>query len=440
MRNLSILFFLPILLLACAKQQELAAPTPNTGDSYLEELKGNLKASNLEYKMEAYSSNPHLTVHTTAEPGEQNIAGVLELNDKVEILNRKPAAGGKLVEARVLESHAGLETGNVVFVPIEYLNTTPAAETSPAGQADGLFVVQNLATEKLRVYRRCHAGEGCANKMILETDIIAGEDESGTRSNVGYYRIQRWEKFYEDGSGLYPSWYKPGYPAVPPPHADKTDWLEQRYMPHGHGSARGAFGWYTAILGPNPHNQWMHGTYGWGADKQDFIHFKNSFWAGIVNIFTSIRSHGCTRVDNEGIAYLRHILPVGTAIVKVYAKETMSDPSLHEYSGAPQSGSWSYIMNTVGANTSSGMSADRGEVLRANISPSSYIEQGTYLFNRIPHTARGDLYGVGDRAFSGVLDVDSGTVVNYQAPASLGRGGFGDQTYPSAMTGATRTH
>jgi hypothetical protein len=43
---------------------------------------------------------------------------------------------------------------------------TPKVIGQRAAKANRLFVVTNVATEKLRVYERCLPAEGCVNRMI----------------------------------------------------------------------------------------------------------------------------------------------------------------------------------------------------------------------------------------------------------------------------------
>jgi hypothetical protein len=289
--------------------------------------------------------------------------------------------------------------------------------------------VTNIATERLRVYERCLPGEGCVNRMILEAGVVNGEAKDGTHTDVGFYQVSSWTKFYE--TPAYPAWYKPGYPDVPAPDS-RTAWIQSAYMPNGKGDMRGAFGWYTAKVAPNPNAQWTHGTAGWGADKTAFITFKDSFWGKVVNIFTSIRSHGCTRTDNESIAYLRQLIAVGTPLVKIYAKEGYRDESRSHYNKTP--GRWEYILTKNGhQQVNNHQVADRQVVLSQGTPQSEWLDQGVYSVDQYPDAESGDLYDVGSSEMQGTFLVDEGTLLNYRHPAGIGRGGYSDQVAPPYM-------
>lgn len=406
--------------------------TPSTAkDKRIQPIRENRPAT-LRTGTIAYIWDERLRVRATPEVTDGNIIGVLDMNDEVEILDATPIGNERFVQIRINKSDS-VEAGQSGYVAAKYLNRSPRKLTQNEAAPLKYFVVQNIATERLRVYRRCQPSEGCTNRMVFETEIIAGEDESGTRTNVGYYKIDKWVKFYEDAGGRYPAWYNPNYPALPPPHSDKLDWLSSSVMPNGNGEARGAFGWYTALVGPNANSQWTHGTYGWGADKDDFITFRHGFWAKVANIFASIRSHGCTRVDNPAIAYLRHILPVGTTMVKIYAKEAYRDPNRSEYANQTGKPSWAYILTTDGYGKAGGLDADRDAVIAAGVPEDRWIELGYYDIDQYPDAVEGDLYDIGDSQFQGLFAVDEGTLYQYAHPYSLGRGGFADQTAPSFM-------
>lgn len=392
----------------------------------------------------AYISADSVRVRTAPENGE-NVAGRLYTNDKVQIVDATPIGSDKFVSIRVLTSNSTVDRNVALYIASRFLNSEPVkvdeAATSgliPAAegprvdgqkpiQTNRLFIVTNIATERLRVYQRCLAGEGCVNRMIMEAGVVNGEAKDGTHTDVGFYQVSSWTKFYE--TPAYPAWYKPGYPAVPKP-GNRTAWIRESYMPNGQGDMRGAFGWYTAKVAPNPNGQWTHGTAGWGADKDNFIKFKDSFWGHVVNIFTSIRSHGCTRIDNESIAYLRQLISVGTPLVKIYARETYRDGTRAAYSKTP--GRWEYILTTNGhQQINKHQLADRAAVLAQGTPQSEWLDQGAYSVDQFPDAESGDLYSL--RNFQGEFIVDEGTLLNYRHPAGIGRGGYSDQIAPPYM-------
>lgn len=412
----------------------------HTGDRELELQTGSLKAEEMNSGMIAYVAPQRLNIRSEAKVTPDNIVAVLDANDKVEIVEINPVGENAFVGVKVIESKAKVDRSVVYYTSANHLNGKPQAVQAPAVQANKYFIVTNIASEKVRVYRTCEKNEGCVNKMIFEQDVVNGEDDDGTRTDVGAYRITSWDKFYEV-PGVYPAWYRPGYPQLPSPRSGMSDWVSSRVMPGGKGDFRGAFGWYTAKVGPNPRAQWMHGTAGWGSDKKKFILFKETFRGAILNLFVSIRSHGCTRIDNESIAYLRSLLPVGTPYIKIYAKEAYRDKTRATYSKQPAS--WSYILTTLGyGKTDNHQVADRDTVLKQATPQSQWLDQGSLEIDQYPDAVPfgsrdvakgGDLYKIGGRSFRGAFLVDEGTVVNYEHPKQMSVGGYPDQRLPNVM-------
>lgn len=443
------------LATACSKSEltpsDIAAP--NTGYEVTEEQVGIVAPSEVKEAKRFYISAESIRVRTTPETDTaDNVVGRLYVNDQVEVVDATPVGKDALVKVRVISSTSSIPGERELYVSSKYFNAerkavdpvatslqapatnTPKVIGQKPAKTNRLFVVTNVATEKLRVYERCLPEEGCVNRMIFETDVVNGEDDDGTRTDVGFYQVQYWVKFYEvyrSGQKTYPAWYKPGYPAVPEP-GNRTAWFNSSHMPNGEGDMRGAFGWYTKFVGPNANGQWTHGTAGWGKDKKDFILFKDSLWGKIMNIFASIRSHGCTRVDNESIAYLRSLVPVGTPLIKIYAREAYRDPSRSMY--PKNAGRWEYILTKNGHQAKNNHQlADRATVLNQGTPQSEWIEQGVYEVDQMPDVADGDLYRFGGSAFHGHFVVDEGTVVNYRHPSDLKRGGYSDQLVPAYM-------
>jgi hypothetical protein len=188
--------------------------------------------------------------------------------------------------------------------------------------------------------------------------------------------------------------------------------------------------------GPDARNQWTHGTIGWGKDKDKYIEATRHFWA---NLFTDPRSHGCTRNNNEAIAYIRSIVPVGTPLLKIYAKEGYLDKSLTGY--PEKTKYWNYILTKNGVRVD-GQQADREKVLAAGTPKEQWIEEGTYEADVHPDARpfkeggsgksgkNGNTYELKNSQMQGVFLVDAGLLVNYQHPGSLSRGGYADITLP----------
>ncbi len=304
------------------------------------------------------------------------------------------------------------------------------------------FIVQNIATEKMRVYEKCTETPSCPHRMIYETDMVAGKLDGGPelRTRVGTYKIQKWVKFYQDGAGAYPSWYDPSYPATPGPGNSFSAWTSSRAMPTDAGSMRGAFGWYAAMVTPNANSQWIHGTIGWGSDGDKFIKQTRGFFA---NLFADPRSHGCTRVENRAIAYIQSFITPGTDIYRVYAKEAFADATLSRYVSQTTPVQFDYILTKdqvrVHGPNSSAAPAVKQRLAANKISSSDILEEGSYRASQfptgLPLTSKrassglsGDTYGLGHNSFKGVFLVDEGRFVNYDHPTRMPRGGVEGST------------
>jgi hypothetical protein len=425
-----------------------------------------------------------LRVRSTPEDTGKTM-GLLALNDKVTVVSDAPI-NNKYVEIKILKSSEKFLPAEKYYVVMEFLAEQEENYKEFKGK---YFVVVNVATETLRVYERQCLDNSCPNKMIMETEVVVGEDkdhpiaEKGKgRSILGSYRVTGWGKFYQDTEGHYPAWYKDGYPAVPPiGNNDWRDWFKDKYMPPNaegkrHGVMRGAFGWYTAFVGPNPFGQWTHGTLGWGEDKDKYIQKTKKF---MINIVSDPRSSGCTRNNNEAIAYLRQLTDTGTPIIKIYAREALMDPTLANYHNEPVQ--WNYVMTK-----NAGQKADRAEVVKALglkdedvtaywnafraggagvIDPKSKLNQilevGTYTIDGeptvIPFAERkkvlgkwratgrfGNVYGLKKEEMSpGVFYIDSGFLDGYHHPkVVLESSGFEDEETPPWMDAKilTRTY
>jgi hypothetical protein len=405
------------------------------------------------------------------------VMGILDLNDKVRIVGTD-LINNKFIEVKVVKTEANLLPADKYFVVMEFLALKAQDFKTFTGK---YFVVVNIATEKLRVYERQCMDNSCPHKMIMETDVVAGEDkdhpiaEKGKgRSILGSYRVTGWAKFYQDTEGHYPAWYNASYP-MPPQIGNNSwrDWFKDRYMPIGPdgkpvGKMRGAFGWYTAFVEPNAFGQWTHGTLGWGEDKDKYIKKTKGV---LINVVSDPRSSGCTRNNNEAIAFLRQLVETGTPIVKIYAREMLRDPSLSAYQGQAQR-EWRYIMTK-----NAGQRADRSEVMKAlnvtdadvdnywsafryggaaMIDPASKLNQilevGTYEVDNEPTVVEfkerkkilgkwrgkgqdGNVYGLkNEEMSSGVFYVDAGFLNGYNHPrAILEVGGFMDEVTPPWM-------
>lgn len=442
--NASKVLILGALMASCGQQNNHQTPYPHTGDSGLEELVSALTSRELVQESRIYYISTDALNVRSSDAIDNNIMGRLNRNDEVRVINSSENFNGEFVQIEIVKTSSEIRETERYFVSFKYLNETKVEARVTAYK---YFMIQNIATEKLRVYERSCPDNSCAHKLILETNVVVGEDghEVKERTNLGSYRITGWRKFHEDAAQHYPSWYDPTYPEVPKPGRGFNAWLRKKYMPEidgeKEGVMRGAFGWYASFVGPNADAQWTHGTIGWGEDKQRFIEKTKRF---LTNLITAPRSAGCVRTDNETIAYLRQILPVGTPVLRVYAIEKLADPNLAKYKDQTPK-YWDYILTKRGVRTD-GQKSDRQEVLQSGILRSEVIEEGRYVINSTPEVIeftddvgrfarklgqKGNSYGVAGEDMRGVYYVDSGLFHDYAHPQGLKVGGYEDEVIPT---------
>jgi len=416
-----------------------------------------------------------LRVRSTPEDTGKTM-GILSLNEKVRVVGPE-LINGKYVQIEIIATANKIIPAERYYVVQEYLSAKVIDYKEFVGK---YFVVVNVATETLRLYERQCLDNSCPSKMVMETEVVVGEDrdhpaaEKGKgRSIVGSYRVTGWAKFYQDGGGHYPAWYKDGYP-MPPEIGDNkwNDWFKKKYMPEDangekHGAMRGAFGWYTAFVAPGAFGQWTHGTIGWGENKDEFIQQTKKF---VANVVSNPRSSGCTRNNNESIAFIREMIDTGTPIIKIYAKEELLDKKLSYYT--EETKPWQYILTKKAGERSgresvlkslgvTGAEADMyWSAKRAGsdmiIDPASALNQilevGTYDVDVMPTVIKytpgedmgkikrsvgrkGNVYGVKSKDMSsGVFYVDAGVLANYHHPKAIVEvSGFEDEETPPWM-------
>lgn len=366
-----------------------------------------------------------------------NVIGQFSLNDEVVVLDETDSSS-ELVKVRVIQS-VSISRGTVAFASKKYLS-----ENFVRNERNKYFVVQNIATEKTRVYERCFETPYCAHKLILETDMIVGRPEVGTKSDryayttwLGHSKISEWIKFYQDGAEHYPPWYSEGQDvkSIPSPTTNgvsnilaSRNWLTGE---NGESTVYGAFGWYAAKVIPADDKtgmnfQWMHGTIGWGVDGSAPIKLTRGF---LMNLFSNPASAGCTRLENRAIAFLRHTLAVGTDIYRIYAMENIRRNGLERYRNQ-ETFSWKYLLLADGAQKRNGLTADEESLFqnRVEVSRKNFIERGAYVVDQMPTIAplnyeesatsgrSGDRYRIGSSSFRGYFLVDEGRLYDYQHP------------------------
>lgn len=430
-----------VLVGTIASFAQAATPSSETMNS--------VEKSTLRVGQQYYISGDDLNLRSSNSTAAGNVVGKLALNDVVELAHVLDN-GTPLVQVKVVKSAVKTDGSANYYVSKDYLSEKPLAISN----ASKYFVIQNVASEKTRVYERCTTSPNCPHKMIFETDMVVGRPEEGTETDpsayttwVGHSKISEWVKFYQDGKAHYPHWYRAGQDikTIPKAISDSFSRLlgARKWMVRGADGEQtiyGAFGWYAAKVTPaddiNGMNyQWMHGAIGWGKDGPLAIQATR---AALMNMISNPGSSGCTRLENRAIAYLRTLLPVGTDIYRVYAREATRD--LSRYAGLENyPAQWSYILTTHEAQKSGGLEADAQSLLRKaiRIDASNLIERGTFDVDRYPTVSglnyqempssgkSGDRYKIDsglkrdawNTNFQGYYLIDEGRLVDYRHPS-----------------------
>lgn len=422
-----------------------------------------------------YISADGVRVRATPQASAR-VLGQLDINDQVKQIPPTVSSESDFVQIEIIQTANTIINSDQYFIAKEFLLERPVDYKQFRGR---YFVVMNVASEILRLYERICVDQYCYNKMLLESETVVGEDKNNPkdapgkgRTILGSYRLSGWKKFYEDTLGHYPAWYDDAYPSVPPAGTKKaTRWLADKYMPvdangKRNGKMRGAFGWYTAFLAPEPYGQWIHGTMGWGEDKDYYIQASKKL---LPNILFDPRSSGCIRNNNEAIAYLRQFLETGAPIIKIYAQEKVFDPTSPMYQNKTKE--WDYVLTkhkiqkaqraeviqALGTNSlelDAYWKAKRSgsEIILDPLDPlNEVIEVGKYTMDIHPDASEfvpgermsrigrkinrtGNVYGIKSREMSGVFFVDTGLLAYYAHPRTVVEvSGFMDEITPPWM-------
>ncbi len=398
--------------------------------------------------------------------------------DRLTVIGMAEELGEKYIQVKINSSSDYALRNKTLFMKIRGLSEYQDYKDFDAD----VYMVQNVATEKLRVYQRVCKDNSCPPKLLLQTDFVAGfkkgDKKFGKRTQVGNYRIFEWHKFYQDrNGGHYPSWFDPKSPEQPSPDDSWSKWFKGEYMPWEYcstkdgkrkcsykGMMRGAFGWYTALVEPNyGQDQWTHGTIGWAESSEENIKRAKGedFLGAIANTFTSLRSSGCSRVSNPTVAFLRHLLPVGTPLVKVYALEKYQDEaSMKKSYNKDAVFTWDFALTKDGVRGTheNAVTSHKQSVDASGVSSERILEEGTFKFKNYPLVTQqknkstkcreGDrdrlrddykkirkgcnLYKIPAKAFVGAFNVDTGLLEGYKHPEAKGiiKGGFKSQKIP----------
>lgn len=434
-----------------AQAQLLSSPTSSEA-SEISENSAFWNAQVLIVGRTYFISADNLNLRNSDSTEPSNIVGKLALNDEVVLL-ATPKADSPLVRIELKKAKNFTPEQLAALLDTElYVSKDYLAAQQKVNTPSKYFVIQNIATEKTRVYERCVTSPDCPHKMIFETDMVVGRPEVGTDENphafktrLGHARISEWVKFYQDVKGHYPPWYTAGQDiaTIPQPLIrGVSDLTASRAWTvkdaEGKDTIYGAFGWYAGKLEPadSMDYQWMHGTIGWGKDQDRSIQLTRGF---LLNLFANPGSAGCTRLENQAIAYLRHLLPKGTDIYRIYAKEAtreiiVPNRPLSRYKDTfNKDGLWSWILLTDGANKSGGLTADAATIYAQKIpfAPGeNMIERGFFYVDQYPNPVAlnysssaasgksGDRYAISEWNFKGHYLVDEGRLVDYAHPST----------------------
>lgn len=396
---------------------------------------------------ETYFVNVSYRANLRSGPStDADVLGYVYPDDSVEVLSFSDSY--EWMKIKVLSARDQHLNGRVFYFFADLMSLKPNLNSvsyksfSDYMEDSQFMIIQNVATEKFRVYEICR--DDCPNghKMIFETDMVVGDPDKN-RTWLGNYFIKEWKKNYEDNAGKYPAYYRPDYPPIPDSPNSKW-WISNEALAgtragearKKYGSkygARGAFGWYAALVGPGNHDaQWVHGTFGVAKDDDYFIRFARgeTFTGALISLFYGLRSSGCSRLANPQIAYLRQLLPEGTPIIKIYALEGVASKEFlkgarNENDGEETSSfEWSYSVEISEDNFQSGVTK-----IDTRPTPAARHFDGNYNCS----AKKGDVYCIGtnrkldwtsksvlrlkgDGAFRGVFLVDEGRLVDYSHP------------------------
>lgn len=416
-----------------------------------EEIQVEVKKEDMRLEKKYYVHASQLNVRSEMEIAN-NIVGRLELDDEVIVVGYDTAKADDFVEIKIVKTNREIKDAANYYVAYQYLGEKklPRKVKQQRKKKSEFFVVQNIATKKLRVYRKF------ANKnhvLVFEDWILPGRDTPSTRSILGRFKILGWNKFYQDFKRNYAPWYKKGLIDPPGPNSQMADWKLPKYMEPGRDqSYRGPFGWYLAHLAPQAKGQWMHGTIGYQELSKKVIEGDGGFFEKMFK--KDGGSAGCTRMTNEAITYLRDILPEGTPVFKIYAKETASEDGfsttvfdgINPLKASETEGEriqpFYYVLTKDPSGKGGAKSIDRERLFNENI-----ITTGKYMIDMNPtivnyykkgfmteklkgRTNFGNLYYLDDDQFQGEFQVDKGLLKNYVHPSELEVGGYTQMPIP----------
>ncbi|MBC74385.1 MAG: hypothetical protein CME64_00060 [Halobacteriovoraceae bacterium] len=469
-KNIILLFCLGLFAVGCGSKdkdtQDVIAP--HTGDPVVEETEKAVSPTHPAYNKAVEISEPVAAIETEERKKEdlalekiyyvhasqlnvrssreitQNILGRLELDDQVIVVDYESVEDDDFVEIKIVSSNREMKASEKYYVAYQYLGEKrlPREIKQKREKKSKYFVIQNIASKKIRVYERSPSKK---HQLVFEESMIPGKNTDKLRTLLGRFKISAWHKFYQDYKKRYAPWYKKGMIDPPPAGAPLSEWKKAKYMEEGRDQpVRGPFGWYTAHLAPDAGGQWMHGTIGRGKDSNRFIE-------GVG--YNRWGSTGCSRLNNEAITYLRDLLPTGTPVFKIYAKEDASDLSrvslydeLQPLSTTERPAEHALPFNYVLTKSPTGKSGVK-DLTMDRMYANNVIEFGTYKVDATPTVVQyypkglvtdyfnkkanyGNTYNLKDNELKGFFLVDQGVLKDYQHPSSLEVRGYKQMPIP----------
>lgn len=129
---------------------------------YAEKNASVLTKSNIEINKNYYVTSDSVNARTTYSLTVKNVIGKLGFNDVVQVLdtvdNTLPLVRIRIIQSKTLK----VSDDQTIYISKDFLS-----EKSAQLKGTKYFVIQNIATEKTRVYERCTESIDCAHKMVF---------------------------------------------------------------------------------------------------------------------------------------------------------------------------------------------------------------------------------------------------------------------------------
>jgi hypothetical protein len=132
----------------------------------------NILDLNLNDQTIYYISKNNVRVRSAPDT-KSKVLGYLSLNDRVKIINPTLISKSNMVEIVIVETYDPIENSDKKYVSLDFLSLKIIDYKDFLGE---YYIVVNVATETLRLYKRICPDNSCPNKMIMETEVVVGED------------------------------------------------------------------------------------------------------------------------------------------------------------------------------------------------------------------------------------------------------------------------